>query len=367
MKLGLGLYRQMLTADNFRFARQAGASEIVAHWVDYFRDGPRLPAEESGGAGWGASQNQGRLWTVEELTDLRRAVEAEGLRLAAIENIDPSHWYDVLLDGPRKAEQLEDLKMIIRNVGRAGIPVLGYNFSIAGVWGHVVGPFARGGAESVGFSAASGPPETPIPNGQVWNMTYDSAAAAGSVGTVTTEQLWRRLADFLRVVVPVAEEAGVRLAAHPDDPPLPTLRGTARLVYKPELYQRLLDVYPSRHNALEFCQGTIAEMRGEMDVYGAIEHYSRQGAIAYVHFRNVRGRVPEYHEVFVDDGDVDMLRALRLYHRNGFDGVIIPDHTPQMTCAAPWHAGMAYALGWMGAAIRVVEAEGSEMPMAGTR
>ena len=357
MKLGLGLYRHMLTAENFRFARQAGASHIVAHYVDYFNEGPRIPASESKGFGWGVSQNQDALWSVAELTALREAVEAEGLELAALENFDPSHWYDVLLDGPRRDEQIEGIKTIVRNVGAAGIPVIGYNFSVAGVWGHVVGPWARGGAESVGFSAANGPRQTPIPAGQVWNMTYDPEAPAGEVGPVSAEQLWDRLERFLRDVVPVAEAAGVRLAAHPDDPPLPSLRGAARLVNKPELYQRLLDVVPSRANALEFCQGTIAEMTGEMDVYEAIDRYSAQGAIAYVHFRNVRGKVPEYHEVFVDEGDVDMVRALRLYAQNGYDGVIIPDHTPQMTCPAPWHAGMAYALGWMRAAIRLVYEE----------
>ncbi|HEY7031772.1 MAG TPA: mannonate dehydratase [Thermomicrobiales bacterium] len=357
MKLGLGLYRHMLTPDNYRFARQAGATHIVAHLVDYFRQGPRIPAAESEGSGWGVSDNRGNLWTVEELADLRRGIEAEGLQLAAIENLDPSHWYDVLLDGPNKAHQLEDVKTIVRNLGQAGIPILGYNFSIAGVWGHVVGPFARGGAESVGFSAATGPKETPIPNGQVWNMTYDPDAPPGTAPPTTADQLWHRLEDFLRAVVPVAEEAGVRLAAHPDDPPLPTLRGHARLVNQPRLYQRLLDVYPSPSNALEFCQGTLAEM-GEGGIYEAIDHYSKQGAIAYVHFRNVRGRVPEYHEVFLDEGDVDMVKALRIYHKNGYDGVIIPDHTPQMTCAAPWHAGMAYALGYLRAAIRIIREEG---------
>jgi mannonate dehydratase len=352
MKLGLGLYRHMLTGENFRFARQAGASHVVAHLVDYFREGPRLPdaGEE---VGWGVAGQGDELWTYEGLVGLREAVEAEGLRLAAIENFDPAHWYDVLLDGPRKAEQLERLKGIVRDVGRAGIPVIGYNFSIAGVWGHVVGPFGRGGAESVAFDKGRWPEEPPIPNGQVWNMTYDAKAAAGTVGTVTSEQLWSRLEDFLRAVVPVAEEAGVRLAAHPDDPPMATLRGTARLVYQPRLYQRLLDLVPSRANALEFCQGTIAEMT-EGDVYEAIDQYSKQGAIAYVHFRNVRGKVPRYEEVFIDEGDIDMFEALKIYHRNGFDGVMIPDHTPQMACSASWHAGMAYALGYMRAAIRAV-------------
>ena len=350
MKLGLGLYRHMLTPENFRFARQAGATHIVAHWVDYFSQAPNLPSTD-GRTSWGISDNRGRLWSTEELLGLRKAVNAEGLELAAIENFDPSHWYDVLLDGPRKQQQLEDLKTVIRNVGKAGIPVIGYNFSIAGVWGHVVGPFARGEAETVGFLGPDGPKETPIPNGQVWNMVYDPQAEPGTVGTVTSEQLWQRLEDFLKALVPIAEEAGVRLAAHPDDPPMPTIRGTARLVYQPHLYQRLLDIVPSRSNALEFCQGTIAEMQGGddevYDVYSAIEKYSRQGNIAYVHLRNVKGKVPRYTEVFIDEGDVDIVRALGIYKRNGYDGVLIADHTPHLQCAASWHAGMAYAMGYI--------------------
>jgi mannonate dehydratase len=97
---------------------------------------------------------------------------------------------------------------------------------------------------------------------------------------------------------------------------------------------------------MEFCQGTLAEM-AEGDIYQVIDEYSRTGRIAYVHLRNVKGKVPSYHEVFLDEGDVDIVRALGIYQRNGYDGVVIPDHTPQMTCAAPWHAGMAFALGYI--------------------
>ena len=354
MHLGLGLYQHMLTRDNYRFAKQCGATHIVAHLADYFSHEPRIPTATD--SGWGAARASTHRWTLEALQQLKAEINAEGLELAAIENFDPAHWHDILLDGPRKAEQFDYLKQIIRNLGEVGIPVMGYNFSIAGVWGHVQGDYARGGAESVGFLGPDGPPETPIRNGMVWNMIYDPDAPAGTLDAITHEQLWERVSNFLAEMVPVAEEAGVRLAAHPDDPPMPTIRGMPRLVYQPRYYQKLLDLHPSPANALEFCIGSLAEMT-EGNIYEVVDQYSRQNAIGYIHFRNVRGKVPHYHEVFVDEGDVDMIRVLRVLKQNGYQGVLIPDHTPQMTCDAPWHAGMAFALGYMRAALRLLGAE----------
>jgi mannonate dehydratase len=351
MKLGLGLYRHMLTRENFQFARQAGATHVIVHLVDYFKSGAHNPDDNQPTGtehGWGLAGDPDKLWTLEELVDLRKAVEAEGLRLEAIENFDPAHWHDILLDGPKKRQQFEDLKTIVRRVGQAGIPIIGYNFSIAGVCGRVTGKFARGGALSVGMA---GPLDAPMPNGMAWNMIYDPSAKPGEVPPVSHDELWRRLAGFLRELLPVAEAAGVTLAAHPDDPPMPTMRGQPRLVYQPHMYQRLLDLQPSRANALEFCLGTLAEMT-EGDLYESVDQYSRQGKLAYVHFRNVTGKVPHYRETFVDDGDIDMRRVLQILKRNNFKGILIPDHTPQMTCPGPWHAGMAYALGYMRAALQ---------------
>jgi mannonate dehydratase len=239
----------------------------------------------------------------------------------------------------------------VRRVGEAGIPIIGYNFSIAGVCGRVTGRFARGGAVSVGMD---GPLDAPMPKGMVWNMVYDVNAPEGDAPPITHEELWRRLDDFLGEVLPVAEKAGVKLAAHPDDPPMPTMRGQPRLVYQPQLYQRLLDLHRSPANQLEFCLGSLAEMT-DGDIYQTVDQYSRQRKLAYVHFRNVKGKVPHYRETFVDDGDIDMVRVLQILKKNQFDGVLIPDHTPQMTCDAPWHAGMAYAMGYMKAALQIVK------------
>ena len=356
MKLGFGLYRHQLNADHFRFARQCGATHLVIHLVDYFRSSrSNQPGDQPLGddAGWGLAGDPDKLWTFEEISAIQTEAAAHGLQIEAIENFDPAHWHDVLLDGPKKAQQLENLKTLIRTVGRAGIPVIGYNFSLAGVAGRVKGAWGRGGAEVVGMD---GPYDKPIPNGMVWNMVYDKNAPPGNLAPITTEELWRRHGEFLDALIPVAEEAGVTLAAHPDDPPTPTVRGQPRLVNRPELYQKLIDRRPSRSNALEFCLGTLAEMP-DGNIYDAVESYSRQGKLAYVHFRNVRGQTPHYQETFVDEGDIDMLRVLRILKRNGFTGVLIPDHAPQMTCAAPWHAGMAYACGWMTAALKTLSAD----------
>jgi mannonate dehydratase len=354
MKLGLGLYRHMLTRENFQFARQAGATHLVIHLVDYFRGGAHNPPDNQPTGtdqGWGLAGDPNQLWTLEELIAIRKAIEAEGLKLEAIENFDPAHWYDILLDGPNKKPQLENVKAMVRRVGEAGIPIIGYNFSIAGVCGRVTGRFARGGAVSVGMDS---PLDTPMPNGMVWNMIYDPGAPKGFIASVASEELWRRIEEFLREVLPVAEQAGVKLAAHPDDPPMPAMRGQPRLVYQPQLYQRLLDLNSSPANQLEFCLGSLAEMT-EGDIYETVDHYSGLKKLAYIHFRNVRGKVPHYKETFVDDGDIDMLRVLQILKKNNFDGVLIPDHTPQMTCDAPWHAGMAFAMGYMKAALQIVQ------------
>ncbi|NND07034.1 MAG: TIM barrel protein [Saprospiraceae bacterium] len=357
MKLGFGLYRHMLNQQHYRFAKQCGATHIVAHLVDYFGHEKNSNVDNNqpvgGREGWGLA-GSGKLWSLQELLKIRNEVNSHGLELEAIENFDPSIWHDILLDGPKKEQQMEQVREQIRIVGRAGIPVFGYNFSLAGVSSRSVGPYARGGAESVGMEGSVD--ETPVPNGMVWNMVYNQNAPTGSVKRISHDELWDRLQYFLDNIIPVAAQAGVKMAAHPDDPPMPYVRNTPRLVYQPQMYQRLLEMNPSPNNQLEFCLGSIAEMT-EGDVHEATDFYSKQNRIAYIHFRNVVGKVPDYKEVFVDEGDIDMFRILKILKKNSFEGVLIPDHTPQMSCGAPWYAGMAYAMGFMKAAMTIVDGE----------
>lgn len=358
MKLGFGLYKHMLNAEHYAFAKQCGATHLVVHMVDYFNqaesDGAsnlnNQPVNAEGGC-WGRAGDPEKLWSVEELRAIKDDIESHGLEWYAIENFDPAHWHDILLGGPLRDQQIEGVKNMIRAVGEVGIPVIGYNFSLAGVSGRVEGPYARGGAESVGMEGKID--DQPVADGIVWNMQIDDSVAAGTSARacVEADEFWDRLEYFLKAVLPVAEEAGVKLALHPDDPPVDRLRGTPRLVNRPELYQQVIDLVDSPSNALEFCLGTISEMPTG-DVHEATESYAAQDKIAYIHFRNVIGQVPHYKEVFVDEGDIDMQRITKILKANNFDGVLIPDHTPQMTCDAPWHAGMAYAMGYMKALLK---------------
>src|ERR1700735_2349630 len=194
MKVGLGLYRHMLTRDYYDFACKAGCTHVVVHLVDYFKQGASNPHDNQPTGGkyepWGVAGDPEKLWTVAELKKLRHEIEDAGLALAAIENLDPAHWHDILLDGPRRSQHIENVKTIIRRMGEAGIPVLGYNFSLGGVCGRDSMPAGRGGALTVGMNGNR--EDVPIPQGMVWNMIYREDAPAGILPTVEREELWRR-------------------------------------------------------------------------------------------------------------------------------------------------------------------------------
>ncbi|MCQ1061264.1 mannonate dehydratase [Photobacterium sp. ZSDE20] len=278
MKLGFGLYRHMLDDEHLKFAKQLGATHIVVHMCDYFNQQTKFSSSDQpigDKYGWGVAD--GLIWTVEELSAIKKQIESYGLTWYAIENFDPKQWNHVLFGEDGREAQIQGLKQLIRNVGEVGIPVFGYNFSLTGVTGRIVTDEARGGAQTVGMNGSNEILESPLPNSMAWNMTVEPAAT-GTRSTMTEEQLWENLAYFLNEIIPVAESAGVTMAAHPDDPPIEVVRGLPKMVNQPEKYQRLLDLYPSAANALEYCLGTIAEMTNG-NVYEATEHYVALGKV----------------------------------------------------------------------------------------
>ncbi|MBT5876219.1 MAG: TIM barrel protein, partial [Candidatus Latescibacteria bacterium] len=284
MRLGIGFSHENFTVENLLYARQLGVTDVIVH-------GPRL--------------GDNGVLEYDELVQVKRMATEQGLRLAAIENLPRDHWHDVLHAGSDRDNQIENVCQTIRNMGRAEIPILGYYFSIVGVWGHwrsYRSGGGRGGSGVKSFDLAKVTDQAPLAS-----------------GPVTVEEMWSRLAYFLERVVPVAEESGVKLAAHQDDPPAGYLRGVGRLLTNHENMQRLIDLVPSPNNGLEFCQGTVAEM-GIDGVIEAIHRFGAQKKIFYVHFRNVKGQFPKFDEVFADEGDVNMFEAMKAYRSVGFDG-----------------------------------------------
>ncbi|MEN9359137.1 MAG: hypothetical protein RL095_672 [Verrucomicrobiota bacterium] len=357
MKLGFGLYRHMLNQQHYDFARQCGATAVIVHLVDYFKTDEKVAKDQPVGGlnGWGFAGDPDKIWSVEELMALKKEINDAGLELYGIENFDPAHWHDILLDGPKRAAQIEKVKQTLRNIGAAGIPVMGYNFSLAGVAGRKHGPIGRGKASVCYMDGIDASNQTPIKKGMVWNMIYEGKLAEEELPVISHDELWRRLQNFLQEVTPVAEAAGVKLAGHPDDPPLERMRQQPRLVYQPHMFERVLAAQPSPCNGLELCLGTVAEMT-EGCVYDTVDRYSKNNAAAYIHLRNVSGKVPHYRETFIDEGDIDVLRVLRILKKNNYQGLVIPDHAPQMACEAPWYAGMAFAMGYLKAAMQAASA-----------
>ncbi len=183
-------------------------------------------------------------------------------------------------------------------------------------------------------------------------------APCPNAGVVSEAQLWESLEYFLKVVVPVAEEANVQLAMHPDAPPVSPFAGVGRIMINTENFQRLIDLVPSPVNGITFCQGCFSEMG--VDIPATIKHFGKQKKLFFAHFRNLRGTAESFCETFHDNGETDMFEAMRAYYDVGFEGPMRPDHAPTMEGEdnnRPGYAmlGKVFAAGYMKGLMEAVE------------
>ena len=291
-------------------------------------------------------------WSVEGLTRLRERVESFGIRLEMVPLPLSSHYITraenpniMLGKSPERDREIDTICQMIRNAARAGIPALKYNLTILGVVRSEPSR-GRGGAHYSTFvyaKAAQNPPLT-------------------EAGPVDAAAAWERIAYFLERVIPVAEEYKVRMACHPHDPGMPPgrgFRGVDRVLGSVDGLKRFIEIAPSPYHGLNFCQGTISEMlaRPADEIFDVIRYFGARGKIFNVHFRNIRGGFLNFQETFPDDGDVNMIRAMRVYKEIGYDGMLMPDHVPIIDGDAGGKQAFAYAFGYIQALIQMVNME----------
>lgn len=275
-------------------------------------------------------------WTYEDLAAFKARCDAYGVTVEAMENL-PIRFYDKAMLGlPGRDEQIENVCESIRNLGRVGIPVLGYHFSPSFVWrtdNHA--PVGRYGAKVQAFDLA------------LQQQGIDDMADFGQRRDVMipdAETLWDNFAYFMKRVIPVCEAYGVTLALHPDDPPLKSLSGIARLFIDVESYKRAEQIVSSPNWGLLLCIGTFSQMAGgARNIFEAIREFGPRGRIIYAHMRDVQGTVPRFQECFLGEGNFDPFEVMYALKHSGFDGFIVSDHVPAIEGDTPWGHRVRYA------------------------
>ena len=316
MRPGFGQFNTA-SSEYLRFAAQYGVKDILLN-------NPILQEEKPG------------VWSKKELVKLKLSIESYNLQLSAIENV-PTHFYDhIMLNGPNKNMQIENMIQNIENMADVGIPNFGYNWMPSHVW-RTNPRHIRGGAIATAFDYESA---------KNYPLTHDRE--------YSEDEMWESLEEWIKIITPIAEKKNIRLGIHPCDPPVEKLGGIPQLLRSFDSYKRLIEIVDSPSNGIEFCQGTFSEMEDAKDggIYEMIDYFSSRKKILYVHFRNVSGTVPKFNEEFINSGYVDMHKAMNIYLKNGFDSFFIDDHVPLTNNDTEWgHAGRAFANGYIQALI----------------
>jgi mannonate dehydratase len=281
-----------------------------------------------------APTGDAKPWEAGAIRASREAWEKAGLKLTVIEG-PPALGDQTKLGLEGRDEEIANFITFIKNIKEVGgVDTICYN------WMPVIGWYrtqndkpGRGGALVTAFD-------------------YEDVrnAPPTKYGEVTKETLWKNLEYFLKAVIPEAEKAGVKLAMHPDDPQVDSIKGISRIMTTVDNFKKLVDLYPSPSNGITMCQGNFSLMGA--DIPTVVHYFGKRKLIHFVHFRNVRGGKFKFEETFHDEGQIDMYAAMKAYYDIGFRGAIRPDHVPTMAGDSNEHPGYSiigtlYALGYM--------------------
>ncbi len=335
IRIAIGQFN-VLNDEKLRFAQQIGVRGVQMNT-------PKLPGEVR--------------WEARDLRALVEQCNAFDLTLEAIENV-PIHFYDKAMLGlPGKDEQIANYRSIIRAMAEAGIPILGFHWMPNSVWrtGRVTS--GRGGAHVTSFDMAAVDAAGGARQFVAKTDEHLATLVVEDEAILTHDQMWENYAYFMKAVLPVAEETGVKLALHPDDPPVPMLGGVPRIFGSVEGFEKGMEIADSPSWGLDLCLGCCSEMPGgRLNVMRMIERFGPIGKILYIHFRDVQGTVPAFQECFIGEGNYDPAEVMLALKRVGFDGFLLDDHVPHMDDDSDWqHRGRAHAIGYMQGLLRMMD------------
>ncbi|MGE7368909.1 mannonate dehydratase [Neorhizobium sp. NPDC001467] len=321
----LGTQTDARDDDEFRVWAQLGIKNVCA-------DPPGKPAS----------------WTFDDILRHREKVESFGLTLDMIQlpmssrPIEEAPYQDILLAGPDRDRQIDAVCTMIENIAKAGIPAAKYNLNIIGI-PRTEMERGRGGSLNEAWR---------------WDKA-DHDAAPGLAGVLSEDENWERIDYFLERVVPVAESNKVRLACHPHDPYTPPgYKGVTRVLGTVEGLKKFVGMRENPYHGLNFCQGSIGEMldnpREEID--DIIRWFGSREKIFNVHYRNIRGGKLSFMETFPDEGDMDMIRSLKIYKEVGYKYMIMPDHVPTISGRDPVGVAFSFCYGYIAALLEGMKA-----------
>jgi mannonate dehydratase len=297
---------------------------------------------------------EGRLYaTVDELKRMRDGAEKYDISIDCIAppflastHIDQTlHPAIVLANSPERDRDIEALQTLIRNCAAAGIPSIKYNLTILGVLrtGRTPG---RGDAMYSTWRFKDAHPNPPLTR----------------AGRVDADMFWERITYFLQRVIPVAEEYRIRMACHPHDPGVPPegYQGVVRVLGTVDGLKEFITIRESPYHGLNFCQGTVAEMLNDpgKEIYDVIRYFGTRKKIFNVHFRNIRGHRDDFQEVYPDQGDIDFVKAIRVYKEVGYPYLLMPDHVPLAANDPGGLQSFAFCYGYIRALIQAVDQMG---------
>jgi mannonate dehydratase len=312
----------------------------------------------------------GRLYaTIDELKRMRDAADKHGI---SVDLLDPpflrpnhvdteKHAAIMLGESPQRDRDIESIQIMIKNCAAAGVPAIKYNLTLLGVLRNRNNPLPGRGDSAyrrwnLKLARQTGGPVNRDEIGRAEGIRDPELTRAGRV---TADMAWERITYFLERVIPVADEYKIRMACHPEDPGVPPegYQGVSRVLGTVDGMKKFLAIKGSPYHGLNFCQGTVSSNLQDpgKEIYDVIRYFGSRKKIFNVHFRNIRGHRDDFVEVYPEEGDVDMVKAMLVYKEVGYPYMIMPDHVPQSPSDPDQQISFAFCFGYIRALIQAVD------------